>query len=103
MIAAAGADAGYAEVRKQNICPFDLGKLINHQGKWEKAFFSLLQQKNWNASAHTSKLWKLTTKHLLQHTYYSNIDIKAFASQFLKRTRWGRKYSKEMFVYQVQK
>ena len=56
MIAAAGADAGYAEVRKQNICPFDLGKLINHQGKWEKAFFSLLQQKNWNASAHTSKL-----------------------------------------------
>ena len=45
MIAAAGADAGYAEVRKQNICPFDLGQLINYQGKWEKAlFFSLLQR-----------------------------------------------------------
>ena len=39
MIAAAGADAGYAEVRKQNICPFDLGQLINHLRKWEKALF----------------------------------------------------------------
>ena len=34
MIAAAGADAGYAEVRKQNICPFHLGQLINYQGKF---------------------------------------------------------------------
>ena len=56
MIAAAGADAGYAEVRKQNIRPFDLGQLVNHKGKWEKAFFSLLQRKNWKTSAHTSKL-----------------------------------------------
>ena len=39
MIAAAGADAGYAEVRKQNICPFHLGQLINYQGKLEKALF----------------------------------------------------------------
>ena len=52
MIAAAGADAGYAEVRKQNICPFDLGQLINSQGKWEKALFSLVQRKNWKTSAH---------------------------------------------------
>ena len=40
MIAAAGADAGYAEVRKQNIRPFDLGQLINYQGKWEGLFFT---------------------------------------------------------------
>ena len=39
MIAAAGADAGYAEVREQNICPFHLGQLINYQGKLEKALF----------------------------------------------------------------
>ena len=39
MIAAAGADAGYAEVREQNICPFHLGQLINYQGIWEKAGF----------------------------------------------------------------
>ena len=45
MIAAAGADAGYAEVRKQNICPFDLGQLINSQGKWEKAFFHFLNER----------------------------------------------------------
>ena len=39
MIAAAGADAGYAEVRKQNICPFDVGQVIYNQGKWKKAGF----------------------------------------------------------------
>ena len=45
--AAVGADADYADVCKQNICPFDLGQGINYQGKWEQAlFFSLLQRKN---------------------------------------------------------
>ena len=64
--AAVGADADYADVCKQNICPFDLGQGINYQGKWEQAlFFSLLQLKNSESEKSTFQWPQLVSEAII--------------------------------------